>query len=269
MPDIISFSLVLIILTLLLSFVKRMAKDACLKEFEGDPVTVIFQDGNTISGKLRVEQSGVEFLQLKEAKGGSLSDSADGDLANVPASYILYSQEYTGVLAFVRYRESLSPGLLKKRKASLKAIYSPTVSMKIKKGILNMFKLARDGFVDILDLIIGAAKVASPVGRYIPKGEKKSGQISQEIGAVLRSAYEPLIEVHIGRTVILETLQGAAQLGQVKGILKGYTASFIHLMDVSFQGPHVDKPSVADLILRREECRIRHLAKGKQAATLG
>ena len=74
------------------------------------------------------------------------------------------------------------------------------------------------------------------------------------------TAYEPLLERHIGRKVVIEQVKGDKVI-ELVGVLKDYTADFIEVMDIDYTVAETDTPRKADIILRRACGIVRHLAE--------
>lgn len=52
----------IVLATFVGAFVRRTSRDKCLKDFERNMVTLQALDNRTIWGKLRVENTGLEFI---------------------------------------------------------------------------------------------------------------------------------------------------------------------------------------------------------------
>ena len=62
MPDTFAITIIFIILsTVVAAFVRRKSRDKCLKDYLHDLVTLEETTGKIIRGKLRVENTGLEF----------------------------------------------------------------------------------------------------------------------------------------------------------------------------------------------------------------
>src|SRR5210317_1893489 len=81
------------------AFVRRRRRDKCLKDFAGDIITLEDAGGKEVWGKLRVENTGLEFVY----------DSAHADAdGHEETSFILYKDEYDVIAAVVRYHDQLT-----------------------------------------------------------------------------------------------------------------------------------------------------------------
>ena len=90
--------------------------------------------------------------------------------------------------------------------------------------------------------------------------DKYVSQIKQELVGSLGTAFEPLLERHIGRTVVLEIKKGD-KISEHPAVLKDYTAEFIEVMDVDYK-TQADQPlRKADLVVPRAVGFVRHLGE--------
>ena len=84
--------------------------------------------------------------------------------------------------------------------------------------------------------------------------------MKKELISSVAAAYEPLLERHIGRKVVLERVTGDKVLEMV-GVLKEYTSEFVELMDVDYRIDLADAPRKADIVMLRACGIVRHLAE--------
>jgi hypothetical protein len=84
--------------------------------------------------------------------------------------------------------------------------------------------------------------------------------MKQELKVSMETAYEPLLERHIGKKVVLELTKGD-KIFEYQGILKDYTVGFIELMDVDYRIKEDQPVRKADLVVPRGYGIIRHLGE--------
>ena len=69
MPDTFAITVVFIALaTFIAAFIRRRKKDKCLKDFSNNMVTLESVSSKSIWGKLRVENTGLEFIYPEKHK---------------------------------------------------------------------------------------------------------------------------------------------------------------------------------------------------------
>jgi len=233
------------------AFVRKRSRDKCLRDFEQNMVTLEQKSGKTIWGKLRVENTGLEFVYPEKHKDEEGHDET---------SYILYKYEYPDIAAVIRFHDDLSEENKRAREKELKRTYHPGLWRRLKRRILNVFRTVRDSVVEIINLLISQAKKATPAGKVLSSQDKYVSQMKQELMASAGTSFEPLLERYIGHKVVLEMAKGD-KIFEYCGVLKEYTAEFIEIMDVNYAAK-LDQPArTADLVVPRKYGLIRHLGE--------
>jgi hypothetical protein len=252
MPDTFTITIVsIIIFTVIAAFIRGRHKDKCLKDFSKNMVTLEETTGKIIWGKLRVENTGLELIYSTKHKDKDGHDET---------SYILYKQEYPNIQALIRYHDELDERDQKVREKELRRTYHPTVLRRLKRKILNFFNTLRDSVMDVVNLLIGQAKKAAPGGAIMTSQDKYISKTKEELMSSLGTSFEPLLERHIGKRVVLE-LAKADKIFEYPSVLKDYTAEFIEVMDVDYRTKEDTPAKKADLVVLRKYGVIRHLGE--------
>jgi hypothetical protein len=233
------------------AFIRKRSRDKCLRDFGQNMVTLEDTTGKTIWGKLRVENTGLEFIYPQKQKDTDGHDEA---------SYILYKYEYPRIGAVVRFHDDLSERNKKVREKELKKTYHPGFWRRLKRRTLNVFRTVRDSIVEIVNLVISQAKKATPAGKVLTSQDKYVSQMKQELMGSVGTSFEPLLERYIGHKVVLEMIKGDKVL-EYCGILKEYTADFIEIMNVNYKVKEDQPARIADLVVPRKLGLIRHLGE--------
>ena len=233
------------------AFIRKRSRDKCLKDFAQNTVTLENTAGKTIWGKLRVENTGLEFVYPQKHKDEDGHDEA---------SYILYKYEYPNIAAVIRFHDELSESNKKKREKQLENTYHPTILRRLKRKIKNVFKTVRDSVMEIVNVLMAQAKKATPAGSVLSSQDKYVSQMKQELMGSVGTSYEPLLERYIGNKVVLEVIKGDKIL-EYCGVLKGYTAEFIEIMDVDYKAKEEGPARKADLVVPRKQGVVRHLGE--------
>ncbi len=242
MPDTLTITIIFIALaTFVGAFVRKRSKDKCLKDFSGYPVTLERTGGKTIWGTLRVESTEFELVYEESHKDSEGHDEA---------SYILYKQEYSNIDALVRFHEQLSVGDRVRRDAELRRTYSPGFFRRLGRSVKSVFKTVRDSVMEVLNVLISHTKKTTPAGAMLTSQDKYVSQMKKELISSVGTAFEPLLERHIGRKVVLELVKGDRVL-ELPGVLKDYTSEFVELMDVDYRIGEGDEPRKADIVVLR------------------
>jgi hypothetical protein len=233
------------------AFVRKRSRDKCLRDFGHNMVTLEDTSGKTIWGKLRVENTGLEFIYPEKQKDEEGHDEA---------SYILYKYEYPKIGAVIRFHDELSESNKKEREKELKRTYHPGQWRRLKRKTLNVFRTVRDSVVEIVNLLISQAKKATPAGKVLTSQDKYVSQMKQELMGSAGTSFEPLLERYIGHKVVLELIK-ADKILEYCGVLKEYTAEFIEIMDVDYAIKQDEPARKADLVVPRKHSLVRHLGE--------
>jgi len=252
MPDTFAVTIVaVVIFTVIAAFIRGRKKDKCLSDFSKNMVTLEEVSGRTIWGKLRVENTGMELVYLTRHKDKKGHDET---------SYILYKHEYPNIQALIRYHDELDERDKREREKELKRTYHPNLLRRLRRKIQNFFSTVRDSVMDVVNLLIGQAKKTAPGGAILASQDKYVSQMKQELVGSMGTSFEPLLERHIGRRVVLE-LTKAAKIFEYPGVLKDYTAEFIEMMDVDYRIKEDQPARKADLVILRKCGVVRHLGE--------
>lgn len=252
MPDTFAITIIFIVLVAVVAaFVRRKKRDKCLKDFADYMVILEETTGRHISGKLNVENTGLEFVYPQKYRAAEGHDET---------SFILYKYEYPQIAALIRYHDQLSQTGKIKREKELKKTYHPTVLRRLKRKVLNIFKTVRDSITEVLNILITHARRATPAGAVLTTQDKYISQMKQELMDSAGTSFEPLLEKYIGQKVILELIRGD-NIFEYCGVLKEYTADFIEVMDIDYKAEENQPTRKADLVVLRKYGVVRHLGE--------
>lgn len=250
MPDTFAVTILFIVAcTVIGAFVKGRVKDRCLKDFCGCHVNLEKKGGKAVWGKLRVENACLEFLYDE-----AYLDPTDKHLEK---SYILYKNEYDGVLAFVRYIDDLDPAQAKGRKKSLERTSNPGWCLILLRKSRNVAGTIRDSLMEVVNLLMGRMKGATPAGKLLEGQDKYVSQMQQEGISAIGMSYEPILERYIGKKVVLAMTRGDKK-EEYSGILKDYTAGFVEVLDVEYKRLADQAARKADIVVPRGVGTVRH-----------
>jgi len=233
------------------AFVRRRSRDKCLLDFAGFMTNLEDTTGKTVWGRLRVENTGLEFIYPQPHKDTDGHDET---------SYILYKHEYGSIVALVRYHDQLSETNKARREKELHRTYHPGFWRRLKRKTLNVFRTIRDSVLEVVNLLISQAKKATPAGKMLSTQDKYVTQMKSEIVGSVGTSFEPLLEKYIGNKVVLEMARGDKMV-EYCGVLKEYTAEFVEIMNVDYKPTDGDPARKADLVIPRKLGIVRHLAE--------
>lgn len=252
MPNAFALTVIfVIVVTVVAAFVRGRRKDKCLKDFSGSLLTLQDTAGKLIWGNLRVESTGIELVY-----GSPYKDNEGHD----ETSYILYKQEYPTLKALIRYHDELDDEASRRREIELEKTYHPSTWRRLRRRIRNFLNTFRNSVIEIVNLFVGQVKKTGSGGRILAGQDKHISQLQQELGPASGTAYEPLLEPHIGKKVVLELIEDN-KIIEYPCILNEYTAEFIEVMDINYRVKEDEPVRKADLVVPRKYGIIRHLGE--------
>ena len=243
--------LFIVLATVVAAFIRRISRDKCLKDFWHDRIALEKTDGNLIEGELNVENTGLEFIYPAKTTAAQTHNET---------TCILYKKEYSEIQALIRYHDQLTKAGKIQREDELNKTYHPALPRRLKRKIQNIFKTVRDSVMEVVNMLIGKAKKATPAGAVLTSQEKYVSKMKQDLVGMAGTSFEPLLEKYIGHKVVLELLKGD-KIFEYCGVLKEYTADFIEIMDVSYKSKEDEPARTADLIVPRKYGIVRHLGE--------
>jgi len=199
MPDTFAITIVFMCLcAVVAAFMKGRIKDRCLKSFAGDLITLDLVTRRKVWGRLIVENTGLELVYP------SLHNDKDG---HQETSFILYKYEYPNIQALVRFHDELDEKCKKDREKELQRTYHPAFTRRMMRKLANIFKTVRDSIMELVNLLITQAKSRTPAGAVLTSQDKYVSQMKTNMMGFVGTAFEPLLERHIGQKVVLELIE--------------------------------------------------------------
>ena len=213
---------VIFLFTLVASYLRSTRKDPCLASFEEYHVTLERADGKIVWGVLELEPTGLELIYRSSVQ----------DEHHLETSYILYASEYGEIEAIFRFVDELSEENRQRRAKDIDRSLHPGPISRAKRSLRNFIGTASDSLSEMVGLLVGRAK--KPAGRYITDtGESYLKKLGTNLLGAAGSAYDPLLEKHIGHKMVVEIMEGE-EVHEHVGIFKNYSADFIEILDVQF-----------------------------------
>jgi len=240
----------IVLTTVVGAFLRRRNRDKCLKDFNDFTVTADMGGGKLVSGRLRVENTGLEFIYPELIEKDQIAQS----------SYIMYKSEYSNLTAMLRFHDELTDDNKLKREKELKRTYHPSFFRRTKRRMVNIAKTVRDSLMEVVNMAMAHAKKATPAGAVMAGQDKYVNQIKQEVVGSGDTSYEPMIEKYIGHKVVLEK-SGSDKMLHFCGVLKDYSKEFVEIMDVDYASQPETATRKADMIILRKYGIIRHFAE--------
>ena len=233
------------------AFFRGRAKDKCLKDFAGYPVTLKRPGGKTVYGNLRVETTGMEF---------NYPASHVDERGHAEMSFIFYKHEYPKILALVRYHDQLDERQKEKREKDLARTYHPSAVKRLGRKLRSFFNTVRDSVMEVVGLLVGRARATATGGALLGSRDKHVSQMQKGFLDSISTSFEPLFERHIGKKVVVDVVREDGDV-EYAGVLKEHTTDFIEMMDVDYDPGGAGPSRKADLLLPRRYGVVRHLGE--------
>ena len=196
-----------------------------MRDFEDFHITLAEKGGDLTWGTLTVYATGIELLYAEPVR------TPEG---HVERSYLLYKDQYAAIDALYRYPGALSEENRNRRAQIMRRTAQPGIWGRLKRRLLNWMAMVRDAVLQAVSLLIGAAKTYKPGAVILSKQEQPLKTLSKEIVGYAGNAYDPLLERHLFRRVVLEVSIGD-QRYNFCGWLREYTSAFIELIDAELR----------------------------------
>lgn len=220
--DVLWATVALIFLTTIISvFVRLRQRDECLGLLDDHHVTLVLAGGRTVWGDMRVHGQGLELLYgLPVETGHGVRKT----------SYLVHRGELDGMWALCRAVGQLSGAERAVRQAQLDARVNPPPLRRAWRSWRNALNTMRDAFTQALSVVVGQVTKATG-SKALASQHKQVDATGHALVDAASNAYEPMLEAHIGRAVVVELMLGDRRI-EVAGHLAEYTDRFLALFSV-------------------------------------
>jgi len=239
--------IVIIITTTVTAIITARRKDRCLTSFSDFMVTLLEADGKRVWGHLSVETSGIELFYPEEGFR---------DKNGIETSYLLFKDEYDDIYLLLRFHSELSEENKRTRIREVKKAYHPWPPRLFARKVKNIANTCKDSIFEILGLAMTRAKTTNPTLTAVSSQQQSVTRMKKAVSDYLGRSYDPLLEKHIGKRIILEITNDAQEVEQYPGVFKEYSRQFLQVMDVSYRDG--DQERICDIIVPRAHASIRH-----------
>lgn len=203
-------------------WIRRRTKDACLRFLDGDRVTFLACDGETMWGTMDLTSQGLEL--------GFDAPHVD-ERGLVEAGAIVYRPELSDMLGLCRCAQALAEDERRARDRQVRAILDPSPWRRTRRSLGNVGGMVRDALVDALGLVAGQVGTRNRPAAALASRQK---QVTEVGGALLdlgARAYEPLLERHVGKAVIVRVDAPDKKPAWFPGFLADYNEKFVVLVN--------------------------------------
>jgi len=201
------------------AFVGRRRRDRCLRLLDDYRVTCLREAAPAAWGDLRVTGQGLELI----------FDSPTRASRGMPkASEMIYQEEIENLVAIARSVHALSPHERERRLVQVRRTTRPGAIRRARRSLQNAFNTLRDAVVQAMSLAVGRFG-AGALGGAIRSRQADVSNLGRQVVGLVANAYEPLLERHIGRPVVLELACPGVGTVEFSGFLAEYSDKFIAL----------------------------------------
>lgn len=227
-------------------------KDKCLALLDDHHVTFLGRGGAVMWGDLVVYSQGLElrFDAPHRTRRGHVKSSA-----------LLYASEISRCLALCRLDLALSDGERAKRARQVRRSFQPSLLRRWVRATRNFFEAMRGAISQAITALVDSfAKSRGATGI----SKKENPDLAKSLVGE-SSAYDPMLERHIGRPVILrvDDPDSDAPAFEVSGYLVDYTEDWVAVFNVEHVPLATETLAVSgdlerdDLELTLEEATLR------------
>lgn len=218
-PTLIAILLLLATATTL-ALVQARRRDRCLQAFDGFHVTLAEKDGDLCWGTAHVFATGLEITYAAPVQARE---------GHEEHSFVFYRDQYEAIDVLYRYPQGLPAEAQARRAAIIQKTARPGFLRRFGRRLRTWISMIRDALMQAVSIILGAAKTRKP-GVVVSGQEQSLTALSKEIIGYAGNAYDPLLERHLFRQVVLEVTRGERTYSYC-GWLKNYTSQFLEVVD--------------------------------------
>jgi len=206
--------------------IQQRRKDKCLVLFRKYHVSYITTNGQSIWGDLIVYAQGLELVfDAPHVNERFISKE----------SALIYDNELPMCLAICRVLEGQTGPEKKAREKQITRSFNPGIIRQTWRWTRNLFNTLRDAFGKALSAAIGQLAKVRTQDVILNQQRGNVDQIGQTLLSSMGNAYEPMLERHIGKPVVLELATPNTpdkKPIQLPGYLADYSDRFVAVFNV-------------------------------------
>ncbi|MFC1946324.1 hypothetical protein ACFLXY_00215 [Chloroflexota bacterium] len=234
-------------ISLLVMILNRRMRDRCLKDFDGFLSTMFDKSGKRLWGRLKVYTTGLEF---------AYRDEHIDEEGHIETSSILYKQEFEKLFMVIRFHDELSEKNQARRISQLNKSFHPKLHRRLARSTRNLMVNLKDALTDITSAVVSSISSSTPAAKAFTGQQRQLTRAQNELVGYAGTAYDPILERHIGSQVVIEITNPSNVVEEHVGVLKEYSADFLEVMGVKYR----DKDTIreCDIVVPRSHSVIRH-----------
>ncbi len=222
MDTILLLSIFLVFITALVGgYLQRRRRDKVLADLQDFHAVTRMRDNSKIWGRIEVYANGLELLYAKPFQNHR---------GNLTTSYIMFRNSIEQVLAIYRFHTELSPENQQRRWKEIEQTRNPgafRIALRHTGNFLNTF---RDAINESMGMLLTRMKGTSSMSMLQSQDERLKKFGTEALGAV-GNAYDPIMERHIGKQVVVELQTGADDKEEYTGLLREYSQAWLSVFD--------------------------------------
>lgn len=208
---------------ILAALVNAWGRDKCLKLVHDYHVTYLNTNGKPVWGDLIVYSRGIELR---------FDAPYVTRLATTKSSALIYPDELKQCLAICRVSSALTEKERRQRTRQVTRTFNPGLTRRGLRLVRNIVSVLRDAVVKSLGALLGQAAKARPA---LVGGKGELEEFGKTLLGRMANSYEPILERHIGRPVLLGIEYPAhEEKGRIElpGYLVDYTDEYVAVFNV-------------------------------------
>ena len=218
--------LVIFLTAIITVVVQQRRKDKCLKLLRGYHVSYLSVSGKVMWGDLIVYSKGLELVYDApyETNRGIHKSSS-----------LIYESDMANCLAICRSVDALTDREKRLRLRQIRRSFKPGLARRLLRWFRNIISTLKDAFSKAFSVVLG--QITKRAGGMLSTQQSGMDQIGQTLIGVAGNAYEPILERHIGRPVVLQ-LSSPADPDKKKIDLPGFLVDYTDLYIAVFNVDH-------------------------------
>jgi hypothetical protein len=114
----------------------------------------------------------------------------------------------------------------------------------------------KDSFTDITSTVLSSVSTTSRTDKVLAGQQRNVTKAQTELVGYTGTAFDPILEKHIGKKVVLEITNSSNTVEEHVGVLKEYSADFLAVLGLKYKDG--DRIRECDVIAPRAHSFIRH-----------
>ena len=208
--------IIIFVVTLIVSYLKSILRDRCLKDFDKFPVIVLLKNGKSIWGRMRLKSSGFILTY----------DQPYDNISHLEYGFIIYRNEFSTIFSIVRLISDLSESEKRLREIRKKVEVFKAI-LWLRKKARNFFAAVRDAFVDTFSMFLGKYGAKSSL---ISQNQRYVKSLGTTVIDYIGNSYDPILEGLIGKRVVYEVFESETWK-EYTGVLKNYSKDFLEILE--------------------------------------